>query len=43
MKPKKRMKIFDFFMGRVHKALNDCADPEMVNDIVLKSLKKIEE
>jgi len=27
----------------VHKALNDCADPEMVNDIVLKSLKKIEE
>jgi Asp-tRNA(Asn)/Glu-tRNA(Gln) amidotransferase B subunit len=42
-KPNKRTKIFDFFMGRVHKAFNDCADPEMVNDIVLKSLKKLEE
>ena len=41
-KPNKRTKIFDHFVGKLHKKFNDCASPEMVDDIVLQSLKKLE-
>jgi aspartyl-tRNA(Asn)/glutamyl-tRNA(Gln) amidotransferase subunit B len=40
-KDNKRHKIFDFFVGRVHKDLNDLADPELVDQLVLSSLKRI--
>jgi Asp-tRNA(Asn)/Glu-tRNA(Gln) amidotransferase B subunit len=39
-KEKKRVKIFDFFVGRVHKDLNERADPELVDKLVLDNLKK---
>lgn len=39
-KEKKRVKIFDFFAGRVHKDLNERADPELVDKLVLDNLKK---
>jgi aspartyl-tRNA(Asn)/glutamyl-tRNA(Gln) amidotransferase subunit B len=39
-KPKNREKIFDFFVGRIHKDMNDLANPNIVDNIVLKSLKK---
>jgi aspartyl-tRNA(Asn)/glutamyl-tRNA(Gln) amidotransferase subunit B len=38
--PKKKEKIFDFFVGRVHKDMNELANPKMVDEIVLKSLKE---
>lgn len=41
--PKKRTKIFDFFVGRLHKEFSDCADSEIVENIVKKSLKELEE
>lgn len=40
-KAKKRPKIFDFFVGRVHKDLNDRADPKLVDDLVSKHLEKL--
>jgi Asp-tRNA(Asn)/Glu-tRNA(Gln) amidotransferase B subunit len=41
LKSNKREKIFDFFVGRVHKEFNDLADQELVDEIVLKSLKDL--
>ncbi|CAF0740454.1 unnamed protein product [Brachionus calyciflorus] len=40
-KEKKRTKIFDFFVGRVHKELRDVADPELVDHIVQTYLKSL--
>jgi aspartyl-tRNA(Asn)/glutamyl-tRNA(Gln) amidotransferase subunit B len=40
-KEKKRLKIFDFFVGRVHKDLADLACPELVDKLVLENLKKL--
>jgi len=37
----KRTKIFDFFVGRVHKDLNDLADQELVDETVKNSLQKL--
>lgn len=38
---KRRLKIFDFFVGRVHKDMNDRADPDLVDRVVLARLKKL--
>jgi aspartyl-tRNA(Asn)/glutamyl-tRNA(Gln) amidotransferase subunit B len=40
-KEKKREKIFDFFVGRVHKELNELADQTLVDKLVDESLKKL--
>lgn len=40
-KEKKRSKIFDFFVGKIHKDLNDRADPILVDKLVLSHLKKL--
>jgi aspartyl-tRNA(Asn)/glutamyl-tRNA(Gln) amidotransferase subunit B len=40
-KEKKREKIFDFFVGRVHKELNELADQTLVDKMVDESLKKL--
>lgn len=40
-KEKKRLKIFDFFVGRVHNDLNDRADPDLVDRLVLTRLKSL--
>lgn len=40
-KEKKRLKIFDFFVGRVHKELNDRSEPDLVDRLVLSRLKKL--
>lgn len=40
-KEKKRTKIFDFFVGRVHKELNDLADQDLVDECVKSSLQKL--
>ena len=37
----KRTKIFDFFVGRVHKDLNDLADQDLVDEIVKNCLQKL--
>lgn len=38
---KKRDKIFDFFVGRVHQELRNVADPDLVNNLILKNLKQL--
>ena len=38
---KSREKIFDFFVGRVHKNFNEFTDPDLVDKLVLESLKKL--
>lgn len=40
-KEKKRLKLFDFFVGRVHKDLNDRAEPDLVDKLVFSRLKKL--
>ena len=40
-KEKKRVKIFDFFVGKVHKELNELADQTIVDKLVDESLKKL--
>ena len=40
-KEKKRDKIFDFFVGRVHQELRNVADPDLVDNLVLKNLKQL--
>lgn len=40
-KEKRRLKIFDFFVGRVHKDMSDRADPDLVDRVVLARLKKL--
>lgn len=40
-KEKKRLKIFDFFVGRVHKDLHERADPDLVDRLVIKRLKSL--
>ena len=40
-KEKKRSKIFDFFVGRVHANLNDLANPDLVDKLVKESLEKL--
>lgn len=40
-KEKKRSKVFDFFVGRVHKDLNDKAEPDLVDKLVMNNLKKL--
>ncbi len=39
-KEKKREKIFDFFVGRVHKKFNELADSELVERLVRENLQK---
>lgn len=41
LKSNKREKVFDFFVGRVHKEFNDLADQELVDEIILKALKDL--
>ena len=38
----KRAKICDFFVGKLNAKFNDCAEPTLVNEIVLQSLKKLD-
>ena len=38
-KEKKREKIFDFFVGRVHKSFNETTDSDLVNKLVADALK----
>lgn len=37
----KRAKVFDFFVGRVHKELNDLADQDLVDKIVKENLENL--
>ena len=40
-KANKRAKIFDFFVGRLHKNFNDRADSKVIDSLVDESLKKL--